>query len=860
MRPPGAMDDMVMTAYYEADEPAENGSPRPPPASAATDASDGAPATPTTPTATTATASPLYPLWAVPYTALISAPAAWVQQRFAGGQPTTTTTTRADATAAASRAPRSLRAPTPSPPHSPNDDYIASSPPTMSSPSSPAAALLDSPIQEPAPAPVPVPLQSRSSAAAGPPGHTPPSPPSRALHRRSRTVPAPAPAMPAAAPSTSDADVLRPRAATSTGSSSSATAASSGDTSPATSSASAASDNGAPAPTPPTPPSKYVVVPHPPPPEVPLVAKTPKNAAFHRIFKHLPLDEFLIEDFSCALQKEILVQGRLYLTDRHICFHAVIFGWVTSLTIAFSDVTRIDKKSTALIFPNAIEVATAQQTYFFASFIFRELAFNMMTALWRKQCGPGITPPPLPDLVVTPASPTRANAPAAQKTDSATSSDENGVRARSLTQRLVTLGRRHPKSRTNSPSRNGTNGDKSSSRPASAPASTDTSPLLAPAAEVAEVPPLEWTTDGHEADDNAGDSDFDEDEDVDLSSALPAHFELPPVLEPHSDTASDDPCACAPLATTVLDVEWRHWPPRAAFAVLFGPHAYSTPRSHAGVPRHVLEHDLHCTSLSATAWTAGPPPRRSITYTMPLAVAMGPKQTTVQTTESLLAASRAHCAVNVHTVTPDVPYGAAFTVHARVCLDRTISGGTNVRVSVEVVWAGKPPWLRGPVEAGAVDGQKKYWARIAARMESLPPPSTAPATNGRAHRRRVRVGAHGPGLVVSTTTTATTRHRRMSRSPRPRSPVGTRHPRAPSPPPPAAQIVARALAPTSTSWSWTTWLAPSNVHVAVLLALVAVNAWVFVQLANLHAGLRALADAHAALGVAAQVVGAVVHP
>ncbi|KAJ3369719.1 hypothetical protein GGF31_005024 [Allomyces arbusculus] len=741
----------------------------------------------------------------------------------------------------------------------------------MPSPSSPAAALLDSPIQapapasapEPAPAPVPVPLSRSSAAAAGPPGHTPPSPPSRALHRRSRTVPAPAPDMPAAAPSASDADVLRPRAATSAaGSSSSANAASNGDTSAEP--ASAASDNGAPAPTPSTPPSKYVVVPHPPPPEVPLVAKTPKNAAFHRIFKHLPLDEFLIEDFSCALQKEILVQGRLYLTDRHICFHAVIFGWVTSLTIAFSDVTRIDKKSTALIFPNAIEVATAQQTYFFASFIFRELAFNMMTALWRKQCGPGITPPPLPDLVVTPASPIRATAPAAQKTDSATSSDENGARARSLTQRLATLGRRHPKSRTNSPSRNGTGGDKSPSRPASAPASTDTSPLLAPAAEVSDVPQLEWTTDGHEADDNAGDSDFDDegdDEDVDLSSALPSNFELPPVLEPNSETASDDPCACASLATTVLDVEWRHWPPRAAFAVLFGPHSYSTPRSHAGVPRHVLEHDLHCTALTATAWTAGPPPRRSIAYTMPLAVAMGPKQTTVQTTESLLAASREHCAVDVHTVTPDVPYGAAFTVHARVCLDRAASGGTRARVSVEVMWAGKPPWLRGPVEAGAVDGQKKYWSLIAARIESLPAPQ-APVANGRAHRRRVRVGAHGQGLVVSTTTTATSRHRRMSRSPRPRSPVGARHPRAASPPPPApthAPVVATAPAP-ARAWSWTAWVAPSNLHVAVLVALVAVNAWVFVQLSNLHAGLRALADAHAALGVAANVVGAVAHP
>ncbi|KAI9224692.1 GRAM domain-containing protein, partial [Blastocladiella britannica] len=112
-------------------------------------------------------------------------------------------------------------------------------------------------------------------------------------------------------------------------------------------------------------------------------AKNSKNTAFHAIFKQLPIDEFLVEDFSCALQKEILVQGRMYLTDRNVCFHAVIFGWVTSVVIPFADVTALDKRMTALIFPNAIEITAGTQKYFFASFLFRELAFNLLTSLWR---------------------------------------------------------------------------------------------------------------------------------------------------------------------------------------------------------------------------------------------------------------------------------------------------------------------------------------------------------------------------------------------------------------------------------------------------------------------------------------------
>jgi hypothetical protein len=40
-------------------------------------------------------------------------------------------------------------------------------------------------------------------------------------------------------------------------------------------------------------------------------------------------DSFL--DYGCALQREILVQGRIYISENHICFHAKIFGWVTDV-------------------------------------------------------------------------------------------------------------------------------------------------------------------------------------------------------------------------------------------------------------------------------------------------------------------------------------------------------------------------------------------------------------------------------------------------------------------------------------------------------------------------------------------------
>ncbi|KAF9203176.1 hypothetical protein BGZ49_006692 [Haplosporangium sp. Z 27] len=107
---------------------------------------------------------------------------------------------------------------------------------------------------------------------------------------------------------------------------------------------------------------------------------------FHALFRSVPEEEKLIEDYGCALQKEILVQGRLYISEDHICFNANIFGWVTNLVIAFSEITAIEKRLTAFVIPNAISITTTNNTkgHFFASFLSRDSAFELLMAAWRK--------------------------------------------------------------------------------------------------------------------------------------------------------------------------------------------------------------------------------------------------------------------------------------------------------------------------------------------------------------------------------------------------------------------------------------------------------------------------------------------
>ena len=42
---------------------------------------------------------------------------------------------------------------------------------------------------------------------------------------------------------------------------------------------------------------------------------------------------FTFADYSCALQRDILVHGRLYISQNWLCFYANIFGWETFVSM-----------------------------------------------------------------------------------------------------------------------------------------------------------------------------------------------------------------------------------------------------------------------------------------------------------------------------------------------------------------------------------------------------------------------------------------------------------------------------------------------------------------------------------------------
>ncbi|XP_046446715.1 protein Aster-A-like isoform X3 [Daphnia pulex] len=105
---------------------------------------------------------------------------------------------------------------------------------------------------------------------------------------------------------------------------------------------------------------------------------------FKRIFKDLPVDERLIVDYSCALQRDILLQGRIYVTQNYLCFYANIFRWETLVQLRWKEVSSLTKEKTALVIPNAIQICTEADKHFFCSFGARDKTYVVLFRTWQQ--------------------------------------------------------------------------------------------------------------------------------------------------------------------------------------------------------------------------------------------------------------------------------------------------------------------------------------------------------------------------------------------------------------------------------------------------------------------------------------------
>lgn len=86
----------------------------------------------------------------------------------------------------------------------------------------------------------------------------------------------------------------------------------------------------------------------------------------------------LIDDFSCAVESTVLLHGRMYITNRYLCFYSNLFGLEKKIRIPYSHITAITKENTAIVIPNAIAITTYRKEYLFRSFWDRDECYRML--------------------------------------------------------------------------------------------------------------------------------------------------------------------------------------------------------------------------------------------------------------------------------------------------------------------------------------------------------------------------------------------------------------------------------------------------------------------------------------------------
>ena len=383
------------------------------------------------------------------------------------------------------------------------------------------------------------------------------------------------------------------------------------------------------------------------------VANAKRNRDFHKDFKSVPEDDHLIEDFSAALQKDILLHGRFYISEQHICFGSNILGWTTNLVISFDEVVAIEKKSTAIIFPNAIVVQTLHAKNVFASFINRDATYELLIRIWR------------------------IGHPNLKATETGHSLDEAAADKAELAPSLESTG---------SSDEDSEEDDEDMDYVEDAASSVGRAPSIAPseAADTVRVVSRPQQANGSPglpatgAVAKAADTSL---------PTLPANQDFPGPAT-HAITQCSD--SETHYANQVLDTTIPA-PLGKVFSIFYGAESGKAMRKFLIDDQKSLELQLEDDGKGLTE------DKRSFShsYIKPLSGSIGPKQTKCLVTTTLDSFDLEKAiTVTCSTQTPDVPSGNIFVTKTRYCLMWGPGNSTRILMSCAVEWSGKS-WLKG---------------------------------------------------------------------------------------------------------------------------------------------------------------------
>ncbi|KAL6454016.1 LAM5 Membrane-anchored lipid-binding protein LAM5 [Candida maltosa Xu316] len=369
-----------------------------------------------------------------------------------------------------------------------------------------------------------------------------------------------------------------------------------------------------------------------------------RNIDFHRNFKSLDLTDRLLDDFACALSREILLQGRIYISESYVCFNSNLLGWVTNLVVKMEDIAKIEKRSTAGLFPNAISIETLDGTiHTFASFLSRDQTYDMMETVWK-----GATGKTENDV---------ENESTNISQDEVNNKDKNEESSNQIEDYILSI-----------------DGDED-----------------------------EFDDEESDYDDNDDDDDDDENNENDLVTDAKL-VKLKPD-SPYTNRGPDSHTpTCANYEKLADEIEITEElfdaPIGIVFALLFGPYTkFQTDflETHDGSEISKLD-DFHPSEQDPAVL------ERHFTYRRALGYSIGPKSTKCEVTESIEHLNFADYIIVVSTTcTPDVPSGGVFKVKTRYVFTWAKENKTNLVIYHHVQWSGRS-WMKSVIEKSSLSG------------------------------------------------------------------------------------------------------------------------------------------------------------
>lgn len=399
------------------------------------------------------------------------------------------------------------------------------------------------------------------------------------------------------------------------------------------------------------------------------VASKKRNRDYHQLFRSVPEDDFLIEDYSCALQRDIILAGRIYISEGHICFSSNILGWVTTLVISFDEIVAIEKENTAMVIPNAIAIQTLHARHTFRSLLSREATYDLMVNIWK------INHPSLRSYL----NGMRIDDGLGDKTEKANGSDVGSE--------VADEDEIYDEDEDNEGDSLVDGGDESIN------SSEHVETVKQFSRESTGL-----TTQATESSTALSTGDMKPNE---KGSASPGDGNGFPGPAAHAPTEFNDPSG---RFEKVVKEDIIPAPLGKIYSMVFGP------SSGAFMSKFLVEDqksmDLHFEDdrkgLNDTNKT------RQYSYIKPLYSSIGPKQTKCISTETLdfLDLEKA-VLVTLTTQTPDVPSGNVFSVKTKYLFTWAANNQTRFFMSCNIEWTGKS-WLKGPIEKAAIDGQGTF--------------------------------------------------------------------------------------------------------------------------------------------------------